>query len=135
MSKNRYIILLLNAVLIVVLMALYLKHGHISGDHSIVQYSIFAYLNTAVIVSSYLFGRLVFSINNIYTRVFFYKLGLVILVLIIALAYITYNDRYESIGTVNGALFSLVVFVVIPMLMAHPNETALKLIARIKKHF
>jgi hypothetical protein len=81
------------------------------------------------------FGRLVFSINNIYTRVFFYKLGLVILVLIIALAYITYNDRYESIGTVNSALFSLVVFVVIPMLMAHPNKTALKLIARIKKHF
>jgi hypothetical protein len=57
MSKNRYIILLLNAVLIVVLMALYLKHGHISGDHSIVQYSIFAYLNTAVIVSSYLFWK------------------------------------------------------------------------------
>jgi hypothetical protein len=135
MSKNKYIILLLNAVLIVVLMALYLKHSHISDDHSIVYYSIFAYLNTAVIVSSYLFGRLVFSINNIYTRVFFYKLGLVILALIIALAYITYSGRYESIGTVNSALFSLVVFVVIPMLMAHPNKTALKLIARIKKHF
>ncbi len=135
MSKNRYIILLLNAVLIVVLMLLYLKHGHISDNRSIVQYSIFAYLTTAVIVSSYLFGRLIFSINSIYTRVFFYKLGLVILVLIIALAYITYNSRYESTGTINGALFSLVVFVVIPMLMAHPNKTALKLIARIKKHF
>jgi len=135
MSKNKYIILLLNAVLIVVLMALYLKHSYISGNRSIVQYSIFAYLTTTVIVSSYLFGRLVFSINNVYTRVFFYKLGLFILALIIALAYITYNGRYESIGTVNSALFSLVVFVVIPMLMAHPNKTVLKLIARIKKHF
>jgi magnesium-transporting ATPase (P-type) len=144
MTLNRYIILLISAFALLFVSFLTFAAIVYGFNLDIKPYStsmlivLVSYLAMMISISSYLIGRAIFVPKEAITNKYF-LIGYLLLVYLVA-APISYDFYVNDKGMVaeqyaiNSSIL-IIMFVVVPMLLARPNRFFLKLIAKIHKGF
>ena len=144
MTLNRYIILLISAFALLFVSFLVFVAIAFGFDLDIKLYStsilivLVSYLAMMISISSYLIGRAIFVPKEAITNKYFLIGYLLLVYLVVApMSYDFYvNDKGMAAEqyAINSSIL-IIMFVVVPMLLARPNKFFLKLIAKIHTGF